>query len=125
MQPASLQWMSSPRLSRHRCWFRLRDRPLRLALALDAANEQGQPVTQVDRPISITVDLAGAVAAAVQTHDEVFGLAAYDPGTDTWETLPAVYDPNTGKLVGTTTHFSLFAVWSDQPRRTYMPALRK
>jgi hypothetical protein len=98
---------------------------LRHLFELDAENDDEQPVTQLDKPISMTVGIDGAVVADVAAAEEVFEVAYYDTESGTWVVLPTTVNLAAGEVTAITDHLSTFVVWSNELPKIFLPTIRK
>jgi hypothetical protein len=98
---------------------------LRHLFELDAENDDEQPVTQLDKPISMTVGIDGAVVAEVAAAEEVIEVAYYDTETGTWVVLPTTVNLAAGEVTAITDHLGTFVVWSNELPKIFLPTIRK
>ncbi|HEX7018166.1 MAG TPA: DUF6531 domain-containing protein [Patescibacteria group bacterium] len=80
---------------------------------LKARTEAGEPVTQFDQPLTLTLDLS-QVPRHLLDIDQL-GIYFFDEEAHQWQPLDSHFDEGTGQLIAQTTHFTVFMAAAGDP----------
>ncbi|MEZ4863989.1 MAG: hypothetical protein R3C14_21905 [Caldilineaceae bacterium] len=94
-----------------------------LAFKLDAANDAGGSVTQLDGNYTLVVMYTDEQVAALGIDEESITIYVFDEATGAWVAVPTTVEAANNKATGTLNHFSDFALLGDTGASNAQPTL--